>query len=343
MNNTTAGPTLKLAILTVWDYASTLLRKWWLYLILIALFCALTFFYLSIQKPSYQASCSLMINNESSSTMSALQQFAGQFGLGRGGSGGGLDSEKVITLLASQTMVMDVLFREQELDGINDKLINHYMRLVKEHEYRFAAANFNEVSIKEAHLAKDIYQEIRRSLGAADRKKNGIISTSMRSKSEVFSFIFLQALVDKVINYYVDKASSQQRQALQYIELRKDSVKRALDNADYALKSWYDKNLSKIRARTTISPQKQLESQKLQRKVDFLGVAYEESIRNAEFAQMNLLMHTPVLQIIDPPKYPLDVHEKIPWIYYSFAIFMAVMLLSLFLIVRKLIKDALAS
>ncbi len=337
-----SGPTLKKAILTVWDYAAMLLRKWWLYLLAIGLFCGLTFFYLSLQKPSYQSSCTIMINNESSSTMSALQQFAGQFGLGGGSSGGGLDSEKVIELLSSRSMLMQVLFKQAEVAGKQDKLINHYNRLVKESDYSFVATKYSEVDTKEAYKSKAIYEEVRRSLSASDPRKNGIIRTGMNTKSEEFSFVFLEELIDHVIDYYVDKSSAQQRQALTYIETRKDSVKRALDNADFALKSWYDKNLSKIRARTTISPQLQLESQKLQRKIDFLGVAYEEAIRNAEFAQMNLLMHTPVLQIIDPPKYPLDVHQKIPWVYYGCAIFMAVVLLSFFLIIRKLVKDALS-
>ncbi len=344
MSDYQEGITLKQSILTIKDYLKELIRKWYWYVIVIALFLVGTFFYLASSKPNYVATSTFMINSDEGGGMSAISQLAGQFGFGGGKN---LKSEKVIELMGSRKMIYETLGRQVEIEGKKDYLFNHYLELIKkapEGGFRFEDDSTATFDIRESSKAQAIYNKIRRNyLYAKDRNDNGIINANMTTPSEAFSKEFLENLLLIVSDYYIKRSVEQQKQTFDYIQLRVDSIASAMESAEYRLNAWYNDNIQSLKANATLRPVKMLESSKLERKIDMLAVMYEEALRNFEFAQMNLLSSTPVIQIIDAPAYPLEVSEKIPYIYYGFFTILAFSLVTLLIIVNKLIRDALNS
>ena len=136
-------------------------------------------------------------------------------------------------------------------------------------------------------------------IGKVD-KRSDIFKASMSNGDEFFAKSFLEQLVNNVIQYYVDYKSKKSRQNVEILKRQTDSIRALLNGNILDIAVSNDLNVNPIRQIT------QTNVQRKQVDVQANGALYAELVKNLELSKMALRKETPLIQIIDSPKYPLD-------------------------------------
>ena len=84
-----------------------------------------------------------------------------------------------------------------------------------------------------------------------------------------------------------------------------------------------------------------LEELRLKREVEILNVMYAEILKNLEISKVTLLNQKPLVNIIDSPRYPLEVVRFSPLKGLLVFGMLGVILSSIYLVLNFLIKNAL--
>lgn len=310
--------------------------------LLIAL--AISFFYLSIRPDKYKANVTFMTNTQQDSGMSSILQMAGQFGVVAPSSGNNLSADKLIELMGTRTMLLNALLKTGLVDGDTDLLLNHYLKMQNKYseDGRFESTKVEDFSYQENDMADEIIDQIRRLVLEANSSENGIIRASVNLPSEELAKQFMDNLVAEVSAYHLETATEKEAEELELIQERADSIKQALNVAEYNLSNWYTRNSRALKA-SAVSPQVYSEKVKLDREAEILGQAYIEVVKGVEITKLSLLRQQPIIQVIDAPTYPLEKDEPNKVLIFGLSIAGLLGLTTLILILRKMIKDALNS
>lgn len=332
-------------LLLMREYAWELLKNAYWFPIVAIVLMGLTYFKTRGLPIYYTATVSMMINDDKPA-LSGIMQLAGQLGLG--GGGGELRSEKIADLLSSQNMIYNALLKKITINGKKDLLFNHYLDLFKSQEqtdtdtltngFRFVEKPIASFTLQENTVAKFIYSNIINQYLSINTGKSGIIRANCRTSSEAFSKEFVEALANTLSGYYTNKAVEQQERTYKIVRERCDSLERALYSAEYGMANWIDENKAVLRA-GTLPARRAIKQDQFKREAEILNVMYVEAIKNRELAHINLLMNTPIIQIIDYPLYPLN--KEFPNRRSSFinALLAAIALTTVAIVFRKVITD----
>lgn len=343
-----ANPELRKVLLIIGSYLKELLKKSWLILIFMLMFCGLVFWWHSKKIASYEAKASFMAADSRSSGASGLMRMAGQFGFSSRSQS--LDADLLLELLSAKRMVHAALLNEIDIKGQNGQLINHYLDLNGndkkvgddgEHEgYRFKTSNVEELDEAGHLILSDVYDDIKKDYLDAVASNEGIVYITVDSPYETVSREMAVGLMESLRSYYVATAIEKQEENLGLVNVRVDSIHAVLQNAQYGLAAWYEKQQNRLKA-GTVSPKDYMRKVELERKAEVANVVYIEAIKNQEIAEMELETKRPIIQVIDNPQYPLEKKNPSLLVPLILAGFLAFLLASILIIVRKLIRDAL--
>lgn len=133
-------------------------------------------------------------------------------------------------------------------------------------------------------------------------KKLSIITVSVTSIDENFSRYFCDILVREVSDFYVDTKTKKSVENLQILQHQVDSVKRMLNSAIGGVAYSTDANPNPNPARRSL----QVPSQLRQVDVQANQAILIEMVKNLEVSKISLRRETPLVQIIDVPRFPLE-------------------------------------
>lgn len=342
---------LKILILTIVDYLKEILRKWYWYALFGLLFGGLFYYQYKKQPTEFIANASLMTGGNSGGGLSSILQLAGQFGLSKPQA---VTSETLVEILSSEKIIFMTLMEKGIVDGEEDYLINHYLNFYKldEESPREGIEGFRIVGDSlgfestaaslESILFKMVHNDITRYRLSAGATKNGIVNVSFISESEEIAKWFVDRCINVLKDYYQEKTVVQEEETLELILGRLDSVKVAMQSADYALEAWYKKNQNNLRT-GTVSPKEYMNKMKLERAATISSETYVEALKNKEIAQMNYESQRPMIQIIDSPIFPLSKRFPNLLKYIFYTILMTLGPVTILIVFNKLVRDALKS
>jgi uncharacterized protein involved in exopolysaccharide biosynthesis len=331
--------TLKETILVLRDYLLELLRKWYWFVLFGALAVLVAAYYTQRLQTTYEAVGSVMLSNDSGSSMSGILRLAGQFGLGGGGNSGDMNIERLGDLLMSQQIAYLSLFKKAEIDGKKDLLINHYIRLFKLDNPPITAESSSKMTLQENATAKGIYNAIAKKSMHTVINKSGILYVSLNTTSEKFSKEFLEIHLKTLENYYTNRSIEQQKLTYDLINERVDSLEKALYNVEYNIAHFVDEYRPALRA-GTLSAQKLMSQDQLKRQAEIISVMYAEAVKNREIAHLSLLSNRPLVQIVDLPNYPLSSQKPSMLVVYITYLVLATIVVVVLVVFNKLVRDA---
>jgi hypothetical protein len=305
------------------NYGWELIKFSWL----IAILAFMLGYYMYRSKKSipaeYAAYLSFSINENSGADQSFLQQVLGggislnmidaDMGLGSGNNGMAMLQELMKT---RKTMEL-VLFKKVTLPDISGKLkddyfIHHFVELNgirakwKKEKNPLADVYFTHDSIpafsreQNSILGLIHYSIIKKQL-SDNLSKAGILTLKFKSVNEQLSFNFLRVFYDELNSYYTSKSIEKQQRIYKAAVARRDSLEKEMDLAEKDYISYLNThNLAAMGQHA-----EEIEIQYLGRKLSGEMEAYFMAIRNVETAKIALEQHTPLLQAIDKPMYPL--------------------------------------
>ena len=241
-----------------------------------------------------------------------LSSLAAQFGLGIGGSEGGVFSGgNMIELLKSRFLIEKTLLTSVNINGKPDLLLNRYIRFNKLDKAWAKKKNLVALKFTNSDRTKFTLQQdsvlgvisnglIKNNIAVAQQdKKLSIINVVFASTDEIFAKVFSEKLIETVTDFYIETKTKKSRGNVMLLQNRADSVQRELNAALYGRAQFGDQNMGLIRQQAAVPKLKQ------EMRVQMLGTLYGELVKNLEFAKLTLMREEPLVQIIDQPILPL--------------------------------------
>jgi uncharacterized protein involved in exopolysaccharide biosynthesis len=288
-----------------------LFSKWYVILVTGFVLGLAGILYAWLQKPVYKAEITFAPETGKSSSLGVYAGIAAQFGLDMGGGSGGVfEGENLIEFLKSRMLIEKTLFSKVDIAGKQEILIDYYARRNKLYDGwkvkpELAVVDFTkeQAGLRERDsLLNVIVKDVRQTLavGRVD-KKLSIISASIMSEDEVFAKSFIEQLTINGIQYYIDYRSKKSRENVSILQRQFDSVRMVLSGNIVSSAASTDLN---------VNPTRQILKAGIQnRQIDIQanGQLYGELLKQLELSKIALQKETPFIEIIDRPRYPLEM------------------------------------
>ena len=296
---------------------SYLKSKWLIILCVSITTGALGIGYSIIDKPSYMASSTFVLDEGSKGgglgQYASLASLAGiDLGSATGGSSGIFQGDNILQLYKSRLMVEKTLLTEAVFNGKRQLLIDRYIEFNK---LRKTWANKSELSgisftgnptnftrTQDSIISKLVILFNKRVLTVSKPdKKISIIKVDVSSKDELFAMQFNIKLVQNVNDFYTQTKTKKSDRNVRVLQHQADSVKGALNGSISGVASALD---AAPNANPTMLMLK-VPSQKRQIDVQANMAIYAEIVKNLELSKLSLRQETPLIQLIDTPILPL--------------------------------------
>lgn len=272
---------------------------------------ALPLIYRAFQKPAYAASTTFILE-EKSATGGGLAGIASQVGLDLGSLGSGsslFTGDNILDIIKSRVIIEKVLLTP--ISGNSGKtLADLYLEFSGMGEKLPAPISFASPSVAHTVYQDSVlnvmYDQIAKKNVSVDRlnKKGSIFKIVTVSQNQVFSKNFAERLLKETTTYYVNVKTSTAAANVKRLQARGDSLLRVLNAKSYNAASFQilDPNV----AFKSMSVPAEVSS----RDKSIVFSIYAEVTKNLEMSRIALVSQTPVIQLLDVPKYPLMDDRK---------------------------------
>jgi len=258
-------------------------------------------------KPTKYAATTTFSIDEDQASMGGIAGIASQFGFDVGSNSNMLNGENVIALYKSRRIIEKALLSKYPTEAnlsYADKLIKS-SELYKKNKivYPFFKVNQKHSSYSKFQdsVMGNLVKLISNEMLIADKieKKIDIYAVTVTSRDPVFSASFSKLLVNEVSNFYVSLKTEKSVQTINILQQKVDSIRYAMKGYINNRATILDANLNPIFQQSlTGVREKEIE-------MSASSQAYQELVKNLEVSKFMLLKQTPLLQIIDEPRYPL--------------------------------------
>jgi hypothetical protein len=266
--------------------------------------------YRALQKPAYAASTTFILE-EKSAGGGGLAGIASQVGLDLGSLGSGsslFTGDNILDIIKSRVIIEKVLLTP--ISGNSGKtLADLYVEFSGLGERLPAPVSFASLgahSVYQDSVLYVMYEQIAKKNVSVDRlnKKGSIFKIVTVSQNQVFSKNFAERLLKETTTYYVNVKTSTAAANVQRLQARGDSLLRVLNAKSYNAASFQilDPNV----AYKSMSVPAEVSS----RDKSIVFSIYAEVTKNLEMSRIALVSQTPVIQLLDVPKYPLMDDRK---------------------------------
>ena len=290
------------------------------------------------EKDKFRAEATFIVE-EKSGSKSGLGALASQVGfdLGSltGGSAGLFDGDNILDIMQSRLIVESVLLSHVDTTnsnsatladvfaasyGINKKWAKD-SQLVR---FNFYTIPKNEVEkIKKDSILFEVYQKVVKNNLEVKRqnKKGSIINIQVISRNQIFSKLFTERLLKETGDLYVDIKTSNMNNNIARLQSKADSLHSKLYN-----KSQQAVPLVHVNS----GMQNYVVNDDLNQKdKNIVFTLYGEVLKNLEALKLSQISQTPVIQVLDMPKYPL-VNQNYHWLIYLLGGVLAGVLIGIF-------------
>jgi LPS O-antigen subunit length determinant protein (WzzB/FepE family) len=259
--------------------------------------------------PVYYVAESSFMAEESNKNggLGGMVNIASQLGIGGGPAKD--NTEKILDLIKSRRIFESTMMDSAKIDGIQDVLINHYLRvsnwgqkLTQQDEFR----NFKYDAAKPFTRTHDsimqvLHFQFNKTLIESETKKTStLLKLKVKTEHEVFSQKFNRSLLQNLNLYYIATTVAKQKNMFEILEGRADSLRTEIEMNERMMAKSNDENIHAFKMEPRI------DMVRLKREITTLNLVYGEVIKNLEMARANLLNETPVLSVIDEPALPLE-------------------------------------
>lgn len=299
------------------DYFREVLRYWYIPAALALLGAAYQVYKYNQHVPLYTATITFMVDEDEGGGSSALTGMLSQFGLGSVRPAR-YNFDKIMELSKSRRVVQKTLFSRVPIDGKDDFLANHIIRIYDfnsgagegdaDSAFFFTHDSLPGFSRRENEVLISLYHFIigppdqpQLALLSADyNEDSNIMSLSASTKNERLSLELSSHMFKALSDYYINKAIEKAQKTFRIVSAKRDSVLAELRSKEYQLANFIDRNRGFLLRTENIT------QNRLAREISGLTAMYVEVLKNAEMADFSLRSKTPFIQVVDHPIPPIQ-------------------------------------
>ena len=336
--------TLKELLRTFSEYKSEILSRKKLIFITVLIFCVFALLLSKVTESKYQADITFVVQSTTSesSSLSSLGNIASSFGFNMGNSESTFSQANVMELFKSRRIIEATLLKSVDInDQKNILLIDYYTNVKKLRNSsdwkkdKIDKIDFKIKSNKQDSIINLFWNDIvKNNLEVSFNSKDAsIITLSFIFQDQYFAKVFVENIINEMSKLYVSYNTSNTRKTLDFIQNRADSVYLELKLAEEEFAKVQDINQRIVKASG------RLKELQLMRTVQVLNTMYIELIKNLELSKLTLLKETPIIEVMDGPVLPLEDKKIKPLVLYLIFVFLAILLISIYIILRKIVID----
>jgi hypothetical protein len=302
-------------------------REWWQYLLskwlIILVFglggAAIGLAVSLLTKPKYTAHLSFALV-EKSAGGGGLADLASSFGISGlmgGGSSGTFSGDNLLEIIQSRHSIEQTLLSPVDYYGKKQNLVEVYAQ-VNGLRASWQEQNGNSLLSKlsfpigqkretftrsQDSVLYSIYNAIvgSNALSVARKdKKLSLVNLDFISKDELFAKLFVETLMKETYQFYSDTRTAQSRANIKMMEAKADSVKRLYESSLYKGASFSQVNINPALQVAAVPGLKQ------QNNAQLYATIYTEVLKNLESLKLDMARETPIVQIVDTPRFPLE-------------------------------------
>lgn len=294
------------------DYLSEVIRYWYIPAAFALLVIAYQLYKHSKFVPEYPAIVTFSVDEDEGGSSSGLSGMLSQFGLG-GVRPARYNFDKILELSQSRRVVQDALFDKTTIDGKEDFLANHVIRIYDmkffedQESFYFSHDSIDGFDRRENEVLVTLYnmvigppEQAELALMTADyNEDSNIMSLTASTIHETLSIELAIRGFRSLSDYYITKAIEKSLKTYEIVTTKRDSILGVLRSTEYRLANFKDSN------RNILMRTDQVGELRLHRDVSALNAMYAEVLKNTEIADFSLRNKTPFIQVIDAPIAPI--------------------------------------
>lgn len=318
------------------------LKRKWKVLFFVGLIAGFSGFLIAHFKEIHYKSRLTFALDDASAGENSFSALASQFGLSLGGGNSIFQGDNIVEILRSRRIVESVLLSVDTFKSRQYTMIEYYLNVTGRDNYRprISSTHFpvnqgrERFSYLQDSVLKVIYEKIVKNDLAIERpdRKYNIFEINFESPDEKLTRDFTLRLFQQANVFYTDLKTRKTANTLEALESRISSVRSGLHNSISNRADAMDANLN------TIFEKSQVEIMKERSNIELFGTAYSEMFKNLELARFQHLINTPIVQVIDDARYPME-KIKAGRLKYSIVFFMIAEIILLFYYLIKEQKE----
>ncbi|HEY5406519.1 MAG TPA: hypothetical protein VIJ92_05520 [Ginsengibacter sp.] len=291
-------------------WLKSLLKIWWLFLLVGFIAGMAGVFYASKQKITYKSRLTFALDDGTGSNgIGNFMSLASQFGLNLGSSSDIFAGDNILDIMKSRRMVESVLLSSDTFNTRPYTLIEYFLDLMD----RRANPKINEIhfppgqpksnfSYQQDSLLFTVYREFANSYIEAQRpdRKLSIYEVNFTSANEKFTKDFTDRLIAETNSFYIEIRTKKAKKTLDILEERAANMKGNLNSSIANRAAIQDVNVNPAFSAAQVPVLKQ------QTNIQVYSTAYGEMFKNLEIARFQYLNEIPLMQIIDAADYPMQ-------------------------------------
>ena len=353
---------LKAIILRFLNY---FISKYKIILFITLITSALGLLYGKLQPSTYKATSTFIVEDKSGKGGGGLSGLASQFGIDVGGlTGGGaglFDGDNILEIIKSRSIIEKVLLTKmEEPSSLKGQTIADYYIQINNLAPAFESKNITTKSLNFASLTDGakhtieqdsilyiLYSRINKNLNVEKKsKKSTIITLEVVSGDQVFSKTFAEQLLKQTSDLYIDIKTGNLSRSIDKIQQKTDSLLNIINNISNktsklivpVMEDLVNENAAmkfqkeNYRNKFTYNNTTPIEQTTRERTVAY--TMYAEMAKNLETLKLSLINQTPVIQVLDTPKYPM-FDQRTPARYFLLIGFAVGIVLSFFYALYK--------
>ena len=300
----------------LWQY---LLSKWIIILIFGIGGAAIGLVVSILTPPKYTAHLSFALV-EKSAGGGGLADLASSFGISGlmgSGSSGAFSGDNLLEIMQSphtieQTLLTPVVYQAKKQNLVEvyiqfNELRKDWQKNVNNKELQTLAYPIGQkretFTRTQDSVLNSIYDKIIKSNAltiARKDKKLSFVNVNFTSKDEVFSKLFEEKLMEETYRFYKETKTAQSRANINMMQAKADSIRRLYESSLYRSAGYSQVNINQALAFAAVPKLKQDNNAQL------YATVYTEVLKNLETLKLDMARETPIVQIIDTPRFPLD-------------------------------------
>ena len=312
---------------------------------------ALGLLYGKLQPSTYKATATFIVEDKSGKGGGGLSGLASQFGIDVGGlTGGGaglFDGDNILEIIKSRSIIEKVLLTKmEEPSSLKGQTIADYYIQINNLAPAFESKNINVKSLNFAGLTEGakhtvqqdsilyiLFSRINKDISVEKKnKKSTIITLELVSGDQVFSKTFTEELLKQTSDLYIDIKTGNLSRSIDRIQQKADSLQNSLTGIYQ--KSFQAENATKLYNVNSSLRINTSQTEIAARDKTVSSTLYGEVVKNLETLKISLINQTPVIQVLDTPKYPL-FDQRTPARYFLLIGFAVGIVLSFFYALYK--------
>ena len=322
---TNTGPqTIKYAELkaVILRFLNYFISQYKLILYITIITSALGLLYGKLQPSSFKATSTFIVEDKSGKGGGGLSGLASQFGIDVGGlTGGGaglFDGDNILEIIKSRAIIEKVLLTKMEepASSKGQTIADYYIQIndlasaLESKNINVKSLNFAGLSEGAKHTVQQdsilyiLFSRINKDISVEKKnKKSTIITLEVVSGDQVFSKIFTEELLKQTSDLYIDIKTGNLSRSINKIQQKADSLQNSLTGIYQ--KSFQAENATKLYNVNSSLRINTSQTEIAARDKTVSSTLYGEVVKNLETLKLSLINQTPVIQVLDTPKFPL--------------------------------------